>query len=229
MGTLYVIATPIGNLDDVTPRSLATLKSLDLLLCEDTRVTARLLQRHDIRVPMEPYREDLHFKKVSRVVELLKDGKTVGLVSDAGTPGISDPGCRLVRDVLIAAPETAVIPIPGPSAVATALSASGLPSDQFLFLGFPPHKKGRNAFFKEALEQQRTVVLYESTHRIAKALGTIAALDPERKLCVGRELTKLHETFYRGTAAEIMKGIARTSAKGELVIIIAPLPQPKRL
>jgi 16S rRNA (cytidine1402-2'-O)-methyltransferase len=222
MGTLHVIATPIGNLDDVTPRAVETLKSLDLLLAEDTRVTARLLDRYGLRVPMEPYREDLHFKKVSRVVELLRDGKNVGLVSDAGTPAIADPGYRLVRDVLEAAPETSVVPIPGPSAVAAALSVSGMPADQFLFLGFPPHKKGRNAFFKEALAQSRTVVLYESTHRIAKALEAIAAAAPDRKLCVGREITKLHETFYRGTAAEVIAGIERTSDKGEFVIIIAP-------
>ncbi|HTK04605.1 MAG TPA: SAM-dependent methyltransferase, partial [Candidatus Eisenbacteria bacterium] len=140
----------------------------------------------------------------------------------AGTPAISDPGFRLVRDVLAAEPETTVIPIPGPSAVAAALSVSGLPSDEFLFLGFPPHKKGRTAAFKEALGQPRTVVLYESTHRIEKALTAIAELAPDRGLVVGREITKMHETFYRGTASEIMGQLAKTSTRGEFVIVIAP-------
>ncbi len=221
-GTLYIIATPIGNLDDVSPRTIETLRSLDLLLCEDTRVTGHLLHRYDIKIPMKPYREDLHFKKVSEVIALLKEGKTVGLVSDAGTPGIADPGFRLVRDVLASAPDTVVIPIAGPSAVTTALSASGLPADQFVFLGFPPHKKGRNGFFKEAMEQSRTVVLYESTHRIEKALTALHGIDPNRYLVVARELTKLHETFYRGTAAAISAGLASTSTKGEFVIMIAP-------
>ncbi len=220
MGTLSVIATPIGNLEDVTVRALSTLRQLDLLLAEDTRVTGRLLERYDIKVPMDSYREDQHFKKVSRVIEMLRDGKHVGIVSDAGTPGIADPGSRLVRDVIAAAPETTVVPIPGPSAVAAALSVSGMPSDEFLFLGFPPHKKGRNAFFKEALESPRTTVLYESTHRIEKALALVAELAPERKLCVGREITKMHETFYRGTAAEVTEALAKTSTKGEFVVII---------
>lgn len=220
MGTLSVIATPIGNLEDVTVRALSTLRQVDLLLAEDTRVTGRLLERYDITVKMDSYREDQHFKKVSRVIELLRDGKHVGLVSDAGTPGIADPGSRLVRDVLAAAPETTVVPIPGPSAVATALSVSGFPADEFLFLGFPPHKKGRNSFFRDALESERTTVLYESTHRIDKALATIAEIAPDRKLCIGRELTKMHETFYRGTAAEVTEALANTSTKGEFVVII---------
>ena len=224
MGTLFIIATPIGNLEDATYRSIETLRSLDLLLCEDTRVTARLLDRYGLRVPMDSYREDAHHQKLQRALTALRDGKNVGLVSDAGTPAISDPGFRLVRDVLAAEPETKVVPIPGPSAVAAALSVSGLPSDEFLFLGFPPHKKGRAAAFREALDQPRTVVLYESTHRIAKALEAIAAIDPARHLVVGREVTKLHETFYRGTAAEVTAQLEKTSSKGEFVICIAPKP-----
>lgn len=221
MGTLYVVATPIGNLEDVTTRALSTLAGADLILCEDTRVTGRLLARYEIQAKMEPYREDLHFKILTRVVEQLQAGRKIALVSDAGTPAIADPGYRLVRDVLAQAPETTVVPIPGPSAVAAALSVSGMPSDQYVFLGFPPHKKGRQAFLKEAMTQERTTVLYESTHRIMKTLESIDELDPTRALVVGREITKMHETFYRGTAAEVMTAIGKTSDKGEFVVIIS--------
>ena len=221
MGTLSIIATPIGNLEDVTVRALATLRQVDLLLCEDTRVTRRLLDRYEIVVTTESYREEVHFQKVSRIVELLRQDKHVGLVSDAGTPGISDPGSRLVRDVLAQEPTVKVVPIPGPSAVTTALSASGFPSDAFVFLGFPPHKKGRSAFFTRAMAQELTTVLYESTHRIDKALDSINAADPARKLVVARELTKMFETFYRGTASEIKAQLEKTSSKGEFVIVIA--------
>lgn len=224
MGTLFIIATPIGNLEDVTYRAVETLKSLDVLFCEDTRVTVRLLERYALRVPMDSYREEAHREKLERVLAHLREGKRVGLVSDAGTPAISDPGFRLVRDVLAAEPETTVVPIPGPSAVVTSLSVSGFPSDEFLFLGFPPHKKGRQSAFAEAMDQPRTVVLYESPHRIDKALVAIDALDPARTLCVGREITKIHETFYRGTAKEVAAQLEKTSSKGEFVIVIAPKP-----
>lgn len=222
MGTLFIIATPIGNLQDVTVRAIETIKSLDILFCEDTRVTKRLLDRYGVAVPTDSYREEVHGLKMARVLAALRDGKRVGFVSDAGTPAISDPGFRLVRDVLAAEPSTTVVPIPGPSAVATALSVSGFPSDEYLFLGFPPHKKGRAAAFKEALDQPRTVVLYESTHRIDKALAAIAEIDPARRLAVGREITKIHETFYRGTAVEVAAALGKTSSKGEFVIVISP-------
>lgn len=224
MGTLFVIATPIGNLDDVTYRAIETLKTLDVLFCEDTRVTVRLLERYDLRVPMDSYREEAHRVKLGRVLAHLREGKRVGLVSDAGTPAISDPGFRLVRDVLAAEPSTTVVPIPGPSAVVSALSVSGFPSDEFLFLGFPPHKKGRQSAFAEAMDQPRTVVLYESPHRIDKALAAIDALDPARPLAVGREITKIHETFYRGTAKEVAAQLEKTSSRGEFVIVISPKP-----
>ncbi len=220
MGTLYIIATPIGNLEDATFRSIATLKKLDALFVEDTRVTGRLLERYGIKVPMQSYREDSHGLKMPKMLELLRAGKTVGLVSDAGTPAIADPGFRMVRDVLRAEPDTAIIPIAGVSAVTAALSVAGFPSDEFTFLGFPPHKKGRNAFFKDALEQPRTTVLYESTHRIEKALASIGEYAPERRLVVCRELTKMFETTYRGTATHIAERLASTSSKGEFVIVM---------
>lgn len=221
-GTLYIIATPIGNLDDVSARALDALKNLDLLLCEDTRVTRRLLERYGIVVPFDSYREEVHAQKLARAVAALQAGKKVGLVSDAGTPAISDPGFRLVRDALAAMPDLTVVPIPGPSASVAALSICGFPADEFLFLGFPPHKKGRAAFFDEAMKQPRTVALYESPHRIDKTLDAVEALDPTRQLCLCRELTKFHETIYRGTPAEVKAKLAATSSKGEFVLVIAP-------
>jgi len=221
MGTLYLIATPIGNLEDVTVRALAVLRQIDLLLCEDTRVTKRLLDRYEIRVPMESYREEVHRQRVGSIIARLREGRRIGFASDAGTPGVSDPGSWLVREILEEAPETQVIPIPGPSAATAALSASGLPADEFVFLGFPPHKKGRASFIKQALEHERTAVLYESTHRIIKLLDAVAAIEPDRQLCVARELTKIHETFYRGTAAEILQALQTTSTRGEFVVMIA--------
>lgn len=218
---LYVIATPIGNLEDVTVRALATLRQLDVLLCEDTRVTKRLLDRYEIRVPYESYREEVHRARVGRIIERLRAGQKVGIVSDAGTPAVSDPGSWLVRDILAALPEAEIVPIPGPSAVTAAISVSGT-GDEFVFLGFPPHKKGRQSFFAAALAEPRAVVLYESTHRIEKALESIRELAPERRLVVCRELTKMHETIYRGKAAEVLEKLAATSAKGEFVIVIAP-------
>jgi len=220
MGTLYIIATPIGNLQDVTERMLETMRNVDFLFCEDTRVTGKLLHRFEIKTTYQSYREDNHAQALPRILELLREGKNLGLVSDAGTPGVSDPGARLVRDILAAEPETSIIPIPGPSAVAAAISIAGFPADGFLFLGFPPHK-GRVSFWKEALEYTRPVVLYESPHRITKALEELIELAPTRKLCVSRELTKLHETTYRGTPAEVKTALEKGSAKGEYVIVIA--------
>lgn len=221
MGTLFVIATPIGNLDDVTVRTLSTLRGLDLLLAEDTRVTRRLLDRYDITVKMESYREEVHGRVLPKAAELLRQGAKIGLASDAGTPGIADPGARLVRDLVALIPDLIVIPIPGPSAVAAALSVAGLPADEFLFLGFPPHKKGRAGFFKDALASERTVVFYESPHRVEKALAAVAEADPGRKLVVCRELTKIYETCYRGAAGEILAELLKTNAvRGEFVIVI---------
>ncbi len=219
-GTLSIIATPIGNLEDVSPRALRTMKESDVLYCEDTRVTARLLARYELKVPLKSYREHNHESAVREIIALLQDDKKIGYVSDAGTPGIADPGARLVRDILKAAPDTVIVPISGPSAVATAMSVAGFPAAAFLFLGFPPHKKGRNGFFDEAMASEHPVVLYESPHRIFKAIEAIAERDPLRQLCVCRELTKMYETIYRGTAEEIRAKLEATSIKGEFVIVI---------
>lgn len=220
MGTLFIIATPIGNLEDVTLRMLSTFRQLDVLLCEDTRVTAKLLARYELAIPLESYREEVHRQKIAKIIDWLRDGKKIGLVSDAGTPGVSDPGLWLVRDILAEIPDANIIPIPGASAAVAALSISGFMGDAFTFLGFAPHKKGRSSFMKDALNREETVILYESTHRIDKALNEIMTLAPERRLVVCRELTKLHETTYRGMAAEVMAALSKTSSKGEFVIVV---------
>lgn len=219
-GTLFVIATPIGNLEDITFRAVETIRSLDILFCEDTRQTMRLLERYEIRLPLDSYREEVHAGKAARLIELLAEGKNVGLVSDAGTPAVSDPGSRLVAAVAERLPDAPIIPIPGPSAVAALVSVCGFGGDEFTFLGFPPHKKGRTAFLKDALESPRTVVLYESPHRVEKLLESLAELAPDRRLVIGRELTKIHETLYRGTPSEILDALRATSLKGEFAIAI---------
>jgi 16S rRNA (cytidine1402-2'-O)-methyltransferase len=219
-GTLYLIATPIGNLADMTYRAVETIRGLDVLFCEDTRTTMRLLERYDLSVPLDSYREEAHAAKTARVLELLAAGKSVGLVSEAGTPAVSDPGGRLVAAVIEQMPDAKLVPIPGASAVAALVSVCGFPGTEFLFLGFPPHKKGRQTFIREALDAPRTVILYESPHRIMKLLETVAELEPTRRLCVGRELTKVYETLYRGTATEVMAALKATSEKGEYSVAI---------
>lgn len=215
--TLFVVATPIGNLGDVSRRAEETLRGADVICCEDTRVTAKLLSALGISVSLMALHEHSDERTLTRVVDMLREGKTVSYVSDAGTPGISDPGGKLVARV--AREGFAVVPIPGPSAVIAALSVAGVPTERFTFLGFPPQKKGRLTFFTELAEREETLVLYESTHRIGK---TLDALPPDRHLVVCRELTKLHETVYRGTSREVAAQLAATSSKGEFVIVLAP-------
>ncbi len=217
---LYIVATPIGNLQDITFRALDTLKSVDVILAEDTRITSRLLTHYEIDKPVVSYHQHSKLAKIDYVVELLADGKNLALVTDAGTPGISDPGARLVEVVLERLPDVKIVPIPGPSAVATALSVSGFSFNRFTFLGFPPHKKGRETFFKELAGRDEVLVLYESTHRIEKFLTSLSSAMPERKMLVARELTKQFETLYRGTAGSILKGLQSTSTKGEFVVVI---------
>lgn len=217
---LYIVATPIGNLEDITARALRTLREVDIILAEDTRVTKRLLTHYEIDKPVVSYHQHSKLAKIDYIVELLESGKNLALVTDAGTPGISDPGARLVEVVLEKLPEVKIIPIPGPSAVATALSVSGFSFNRFTFLGFPPHKKGRETFFKELAARDEVLVLYESTHRIEKFLTSLAKICSERKMMVARELTKQFETLYRGTAESILKELKATSSKGEFVIVI---------
>ncbi len=217
-GKLYIVATPIGNLNDITLRAIETIKSVDFILCEDTRVTKKLLDRYEIKKPTISYHQHSDFKKTKEIISLLNEGKNLALVTDAGTPGISDPGNILISD-LLKNKITKIIPIPGPSAIITALSVSGFPTDKFLFLGFPPHKNKRQKFFKDAVTYDFTVAFYESGHRIMKCLKELKEyLDPKKQLLVARELTKQFETIYRGTIDEIMERMKEE--RGEFVVII---------
>ncbi len=212
--TLYIVATPIGNLGDISSRALETLKTVDVILAEDTRVTKKLSSHFGIHTPLKRF--DAH-SDTTKTLKTIKD-KTVALVSDAGTPGISDPGGKLV-DAIWNSGGT-VIPIPGASAVTTALQASGFPTDKYCFFGFIPQKKGRTKFIKHATSQPITTVFFESTHRIEKLLNELSEqLDPKRQIVVARELTKLHETFYRGTIKEVKE--AMTEKRGEFTIVIS--------
>lgn len=217
-GTLFIVATPIGNLGDISARALETLRSVELVLAEDTRVTAKLLAAYEIKAKVDSFHEHTEVSKLARVVEKLRAGSNMALVTDAGTPGVSDPGGKLVAEAVKA--DVRVIPIPGASAVVAAVSISGYSSDRFTFVGFPPHKKGRQTFFKELVEIPHMIVLYESTHRILKTLEALRELD--RSLVVCRELTKLHETIYRGSVDEVLEHLSKTSTKGEFVIVVAP-------
>ncbi len=223
IGKLYIVATPIGNLEDISERAKTTLASVDIVLCEDTRVTSKLLKAFDIQVKTMSYHQHSGGMKVKKIAELIEAGSDLALVTDAGTPGISDPGGKLVEQLIGRFPELEIVPIPGASAAITALSVSGFPSDEFVFLGFPPHKKGRQTFFNRIVDMKSTIVFYESTHRIMKTMSEIEQRMPDRLLMVGRELTKLHETIYRGTASEVTKSLESTSIKGEFVIVIRSL------
>lgn len=223
MPTLYIIATPIGNLEDITLRAIRVLGEVDAILCEDTRVTAKILQKYDIKKSLISYHAHSKLAKTDKIFALLEKGKNLALVSDAGTPCISDPGVMLVSEVREKfGEEVKIIPIPGASALVSALSASGLPSSEFLFLGFLPHKKGRETLFKEIAETKRTVAFYESPHRILKTLASIEKFAPEKKVVIARELTKIYEEFISGTASELLAHFEShtDSVRGEFVVMV---------
>jgi 16S rRNA (cytidine1402-2'-O)-methyltransferase len=218
-GKLYIIATPIGNLSDLTFRARETLESVDLIACEDTRHTIILLNHYGIKKPLLSFHSHSGQTKTEKIIDYLKNGSNVALVSDAGTPGISDPGYVLIQAALDNG--IGVIPIPGASAVITALCASGLPTDKFLYLGFLPVKKGRQTLFKKIAESEYTVVFYESPHRLKKTLEQLKEyLKPDAKLSVAKELTKIYETFYRGSIDDVIKQIPE-NPKGEYVVMIS--------
>jgi len=224
MATLYIIATPIGNLEDISSRALRILKEVDLILCEDTRTTKKLLTRYQVSRPTISYHQHSRLTKIKYILEQLKKGKDLALVSEAGTPGISDPGAKLISYLIEQLPDLKIVPIPGPSALITALSASGLSADKFIFLGFPPAKKKRKRFFEEVVQAKYTIVFYESPHRIIKTLIQLnGVLTKVRKVVVFRELTKKFETIYRGAIEEIIEQINPPTGgriKGEFVVIV---------
>lgn len=223
MPTLFIVATPIGNLEDISLRAVRVLKEVDLILCEDTRVTKKLLDRYDIKKPLQSYHQHSKLAKIEHILDMLAFGKNVALVSDAGTPGISDPGGLLVEAIIKRfGGEAKIVPIPGANAALSALSMSGFPADRFVFLGFPPHKKGRKTFFEEVAAMHDTVVFYESKHRIEKALAGLAANIGDRQIMVAREITKQFETAYRGTPSECLTALKNDDMRGEFVIVIAP-------
>ena len=223
MGMLYIIGTPIGNLEDITLRALKVLKEVDTVLCEDTRVTKRLLDRYGLKKEMISYNAHATTAKTNRILNLLGEGKSVALVSDAGTPGISDPGSLLVHQVRESSPEVRIVAIPGPNALAAALSISGMPSSDFLFLGFLPHKKGRETLFKEIRNSKRTVVFYESPHRIMKTLLKLnEILEPDRIVGIAREISKVHEEYVSGCAGEVLQyyETEKDRVRGEFVVLV---------
>ena len=221
---LYIVATPIGNLNDISPRAISALSSSDIILAEDTRVTRVLLSKYGIDKPMLSYHQYSKVQKMNEIIRLLKEGKTLSLVSDAGTPGINDPGNFLIQEILKELSDLKIVPIPGPNAAITALSVSGFPADKFVFLGFPPHKKGRRTFFKMIGQVEETVVFYESKHRILKALKELMELSMlnSRPIMVARELTKQFETIYRGTVDEVLENLNKTKVLGEFVVVVSP-------
>lgn len=224
MGTLYIVATPVGNMEDITLRALRILGEVDAILAEDTRVTGKLLARHGIKAKFKSYHQRSADKVAEEIIEMLREGKTLALVTDAGTPGIADPGNELIARVVHELPGTRIEPIPGASSLTAALSVCGFPTDEFVFLGFLPHKKGRQTLLNELTGMKRTIVLFESPHRIGKLLAELAERAPERRAFLARELTKLHETHYRGTVSALkdLFGSGGIPEKGEFVAVLAP-------
>jgi 16S rRNA (cytidine1402-2'-O)-methyltransferase len=218
-GVLYVVATPIGNLEDTTLRALRVLKEADLIAAEDTRHTQKLLSHYDIRTPLTSYHEHNERTKAPALVERLLRGETIALVSDAGTPAISDPGYRLV--VAAVAAGLRVTPVPGPAALTAALSAAALPTDRFIFEGFLPEKKKERRERLQALaDETRTLVFYEAPHRLRDALDDIENILGDRTIAIAREISKIHEEFMRGRASEISARISDRDMRGEIVIVV---------
>ena len=216
---LYIVPTPVGNLEDITLRALRVLEEADLILAEDTRTSSVLLKHYDIHRPLQSYHKFNEHKAVDALVERLKGGETMALVSDAGTPGISDPGFLLARDCVRAGVEVQCLP--GATAFVPALVASGLPCDKFVFEGFLPQKKGRMTRLQQLGAEDRTIVLYESPYRVVKTLEQLAeVMGPDRQVAVCREISKVHEQTVRGTLSEALAHFREHAPKGEFVIII---------
>ncbi|MBU4351006.1 16S rRNA (cytidine(1402)-2'-O)-methyltransferase [Candidatus Parcubacteria bacterium] len=228
MAVLYIVATPIGNLQDISSRAIEVLKGVDLILAEDTRVTKKLLARYQIRTKTISYHQHSRLEKIDYFLDLLKRGKDLALVSDAGTPGVSDPGNMLIKKVVeVLGDKIVFIPIPGPSALAAAASISGFPMERFLFLGFPPQKKKRKRFFEEIIASKYPVIFYESRYRLLKTLEELNSILNTKyqilntRLVICQELTKMFEKTYRGTISEVLDKIKDQDLRGEFVIILS--------
>ncbi len=223
--TLFVVATPIGNLEDITLRALRVLREVALVAAEDTRHTGNLLRHYGIETPTTSFHEHNEREKVPALLARLQSGEALALVSDAGTPAISDPGYRLVAAAIGAGIRVEVVP--GPSAILTALVASGLPTSSFTFLGFPPARSAaRDTWIREMADQPRTVVFFEAPHRLVATLEALHRLLGDRQVAVGRELTKLHEELVRGPLSEVLKAVA--TARGECTVVVGPAPEGAR-
>ncbi|MGD0591833.1 MAG: 16S rRNA (cytidine(1402)-2'-O)-methyltransferase [Bacteroidota bacterium] len=217
-GTLFLVATPIGNLEDITYRAVKVLSSVDLIAAEDTRKTKILLARYDINKPMMSYYSYNEKGRAPQLIEKLLAGQSIALVSDAGTPGISDPAFHIVQQAV--EKEIPIIPLPGPTAFISALIVSGLPTDRFVFEGFLPLKKGRKTKFESLKSESRTIILYEAPHRILKTLADVVAFFGNRRIVVARELTKKFEEIVRGNAEFVLAQLEKKTPRGEYVVII---------
>jgi len=222
MSKLYVVSTPIGNLKDITFRALETLKEVDLILCEDTRVTQKILSYYQIKKPTISFHKFSKENKYQKIFDLLNEGKNLALVSDAGTPAISDPGAFLIKEIKENVLDVKIISIPGPSSLISAVSIAGLSLDQFVFLGFPPQKKGRKTFFEELIRYEIPIVFFESKHRILKTLENIHEVLPNKEVFLVKEITKINEKYFEGKAIDIIKELNKDQnlLKGEFVIVL---------
>lgn len=224
---LYIVPTPIGNLEDITLRAINVLKSVDVVLAEDTRTSGSLLKHLGISKPMHSYHIHNEHQSITRIIERILKGETMALVSDAGTPAVSDPGFLLVRECIKYG--ITIECLPGPTAFVPALVNSGLPSDRFTFEGFLPHKKGRQTRLQNLVNEDRTMIFYESPHRLLKALQQFSEyFGADRQACVSRELTKIYEENVRGTVQEIITYFSEKTVKGEIVIIVAGKTDEKK-
>ncbi len=224
---LYIVATPIGNLEDMTFRAIRILQEVDYIFCEDTRQTQKLLQHYKIKNRTESFHAQSGHGRIDHMINILEGGQSIAYVTDCGTPGISDPSSLLVHEVRTRLPQVTISPIPGPSALTALVSVAGVPIDEFIFLGFLPHKKGRETMIKDMVISGRATICYESTHRIQKALTSIAAhmielSGAERKIVIGRELTKAFEEIIEGLPSELLKRMQDDphKEKGEFAIIV---------
>lgn len=226
-GILYIVATPIGNLKDITFRAVETLQAVDLIVCEDTRTSRKLLEHYEIKIPTMSFYQNIRkggstkpVPKLDLIMTELKNGKNVALITDAGTPGISDPGNQLVASAV--ENDIAVVPIPGTSAIGAMISVAGIDLTQFVFLGFPPHKKGRETFFKKVVALEIPVMYFESPYRVIKNLELLKTLAPEKRIIIGRELTKIFEEIVRGSVEEVLEYFQNNQdkIKGEFAIIV---------